>query len=301
MLVYTALSVTLLIALLDLYLLWRAGGSVNWSLWLLVISMGVFIYLYGAWVFLSVYVRYFFVVVFLVMFVAAIAIKNATPAVTIAPGRIILNLLFSAVFILLNILYFTGTTGTAKTVNVAYPFGHGKYLVLQGGKGLPTNPFHYYLRSAIYAMDIVKLNRWGNRANAVFSQKLSDYQIFGDTLYSPCDGKVVRAVDTHPDNIPPNVVKGVGNLNMVLLETDSCYVFLGHLKQGSLVVHSGQIVHIGEPLGCAGNSGFSIEPHLHIQAHENTHTGLPWYREKPVFIRFNGTGYFLFQVINIPE
>ena len=63
------------------------------------------------------------------------------------------------------------------------------------------------------------------------------------------------------------------------------------------MVKTGDSVKLGQPLALVGNSGFSLEPHLHIQAHKRSGTGLPWYREPQLFIEFDGRAYLLFEVI----
>ena len=45
------------------------------------------------------------------------------------------------------------------------------------------------------------------------------------------------------------------------------------------------------------NSGFSLEPHLHIQVHARTGDGRPWYRQPPLLIAFGGRSYLLFEQI----
>jgi len=69
------------------------------------------------------------------------------------------------------------------------------------------------------------------------------------------------------------------------------------MKKGSVVVHEGQWVVQGQALGCVGNSGFSSEPHLHIQAHAKGKPGTPWYMGEPLYISFNGRSYLLYEVI----
>ena len=44
------------------------------------------------------------------------------------------------------------------------------------------------------------------------------------------------------------------------------YVLLGHLQQGSIRVVSGTQVKVGETIAAAGNSGWTSQPHLDIQA-----------------------------------
>ena len=298
MFIYALLLLTFALALLSIFLVFIASGwnfRYSWSLFVLGLALGLFIYLYGTWIYLTVDAKWGFGICLLLTLLLGFFRKKK-----IAPAprwwRFSGNLFFSAVFLTLSILYFTGTTGKARAIDLAFPLKTGRYFVLQGGKGLPTNLFHYSLRGAIYAIDIVKLRPNGSRANAIFSRRLEDYEIFGDTLYSPCDGRIIRAVGDDPDNIPPAMARGPHNTNQVLIETPNSYVFLAHLKQGSVIVKEGDVVKQGDPLGCVGNSGFSSEPHLHIQAHVKV-PGRPWYQSPPRYIHFNGRGYLLYEVI----
>ncbi|MBW8684887.1 M23 family metallopeptidase [Chitinophaga rhizophila] len=298
MFIYALLLLTFALALSSIFLVFMASGRTlqrGWSLLLAGLSLGVFIYLYGTWIYLSVDVKWGFGIVLLLTLLGGFFRKKKqlkAPRV----WQVSANVFFSVLFTTLCILYFTGTTGKARAIDLAFPLKTGRYFVLQGGKGLPTNLFHYSLRGAVYAMDIVKLKSDGSRANKIFSPKLEDYEIFGDTLYSPCDGRIVKAIGEDPDNIPPNMARGPHNTNQVLIETENSYVFLAHLKQGSVVVKEGDMVKQGDPLGCVGNSGFSSEPHLHIQAHVKV-PGEPWFRSPPRYIHFNGRGYLLYEVI----
>jgi len=72
------------------------------------------------------------------------------------------------------------------------------------------------------------------------------------------------------------------------------------MRYHKVFVKEGDKVITGQPLGLAGNSGFSLEPHLHIQVHARTNTGLPWYKEKPLLIEFDKKSYLLFDVISVP-
>lgn len=298
MLVYIALGLTLAAAFVVLWRLYRVQAypiSVSWYRILFWLSVSWLLYLYGTWVFLSIYLKHVFgIAVLLCLVLGFFRSRN----INAAPRRSVgWHLFFSSFIITCCVLYFTGTTGVSEDVELTFPLRKGKYFVLQGGKGLPSNLFHYGYRGAIYAIDIVKLDDRGNRAKAIFSKKLEDYHIFNDTIFSPCDGLVARIRNDNPDN-PPSVRKrGPSNINQVLIEADDYYVFLGHIKYNGVLVHEGDYVKKGDPLAIVGNSGFSLEPHLHIQVHKNTHTGLPWYKEPPLFIKFDGKGYLLFEVI----
>lgn len=299
---YLLLSITIILALYSLRLAYTAarkplpdaGFQAALSL-----ALGLFIYLYGTWVYLSIYARYAFGIAYVLLVVYVLLRRRRDQPVNkrLALWRRISLSFFTVLMLVLNILYFTGTTGNPDTVNLAFPFKTGRYFVLQGGKGLPSNFFHFSIRGAIYAMDIVRLNEYGGRANSVFSRNLNDYAIFGDTVYSPCAGRVARTETDNPDNIPPNMERGPKNTNMVVIETDKYTVFLAHLKKGSVMVKEGDMLQRGQPLGRAGNSGFSAEPHLHIQVHAREE-GKPWYRSKPLYILFNGRGYLFNEVIN---
>jgi len=300
MIIYALLGLTLLLAFVSLRLIWKAGSRplrVSYSYLVAGISLGLFLYLYGTWVYLSIYANYLFGILALLFLFTGIFRKKNKAAVAPASWRFRANLLMSMLLLGLTVLYFTGTTGSSDVVSLSFPFKKGNYFVLQGGKGLPTNVFHFSLRGAVYAMDIVKLNQYGGRADKVFSKRLSDYEIFGDTLYAPCNGRIVRAYSNNPDNIPPNMKRGPKNTNQVLLETDSTYIFMGHLQMNSVLVRDGQEVVAGQPLACIGNSGFSTEPHLHIQVHRRQE-GIPWYLGRPMYIHFNGEGYLLNEVIH---
>ena len=53
--------------------------------------------------------------------------------------------------------------------------------------------------------------------------------------------------------------------NYVVLKCGGCYPLLAHLRCGSVCVKVGDEVRAGDKLGEVGNSGSSIQPHLHFQ------------------------------------
>lgn len=298
MIVYTLLTATLLTAFLCLCMVWKSMKKYigdSWHHLLLALALSWFIYLYGTWVYFSVYLKYVFAGLVPLVILAG-AIQNKRSYKKAGRGKLIANLLFSLLFLLLSILYYTGIKGKPDTVALQFPLKTGKYFVLQGGKGLPANFFHYSYRGAIYAIDIVKLDKRGNRAKHIFSSSLEDYYIFNDTIYSPCAGRIVHVRNDNPDNKPPSRERGPSNLNAIVIETDSFYVFIGHLRKGSALVAENEQVVAGQALAQVGNSGFSLEPHLHIQAHAKD-GDKPWYRGKPLYIAFDGNTYLLFETI----
>ncbi|MES2702557.1 MAG: M23 family metallopeptidase [Bacteroidota bacterium] len=299
MIVYCLLITTLLLAALSLLLLWpRRRGLQSWRIVALALSVGAFIYLYGTWLFLSVYARYALAAALLVLLAVRIIRK---PVITKHKRWRGANVLINATtlfFLALSVLYYTGTNGAPPGVaDIAFPFKNGNYIIFQGGNGLPTNLFHYNLRKAVYAIDIVKLNGSGNRATTIFSNSLNDYTTYNDTVYSPIDGKIVATETTNPDN-PPGVIKrGPKNTNYVLVKGGEFRVLLAHFRPGTLLVTEGQQVAKGQPVGLVGNSGFSLEPHLHIQVNALSPNEDAWYHTPQLQIKFNGRNYLLFETI----
>lgn len=294
MIVYLILGITLLIALLSLIVAYRGASRGGWLQLLCGAALAIFIYLYGAWVYCSVYLAYFFACLFIAT--AAAGLLGARKQHRYNGLQQVTNTIGVILPATLTVLYFTGTTGTPESVSLPLPFKNGTYYIFQGGKGLPTNLFHFSSRHAVYAVDLIKLNGNGQRSRHIFSKDLNDYFIFNDTVYSPCEGIIERAVDDNPDNIPPERKRGPHNLNGVVIANHRFYLFMGHFKYRSVFVHTGDRVVAGTPLGLAGNSGSSLEPHLHIQAHKKEDEK-PWYRQDPLFIRFYGKEYLLFQEI----
>lgn len=140
--------------------------------------------------------------------------------------------------------------------------------MLQGGNSFVTNPFHALSGNRL-ALDIVRLNAFGNRAKSIAPRALDAYEIFGDRLYSPCAGTVVAIRDNLPDNAPgkPDVKHPEGNY--IMLKCAEAEILMAHLRQGSLMVAAGEVVSPGQPLGQVGNSGNTLEPHLHISARKS--------------------------------
>lgn len=115
------------------------------------------------------------------------------------------------------------------------------------------------------------------------------FPAFGQPVYAPADGVVVRASAWQRDHWSRDswpalvflILEGVARQvlsfltlsggrfvvgNHVVLDLgDGTYALLAHLKNGSLEVHPGQRVKAGDLIGRCGNSGNTSEPHLHFQ------------------------------------
>jgi Peptidase family M23 len=182
-------------------------------------------------------------------------------------------------------------------VSLTFPLRNGTYYVANGGSiellnshlDLLRSKRFRELRGTSYALDIVKLNASGVRATGLQPTDPTQYAIFGDPLYAPCDGEVLQSVNTMPDMPPPQADSKNEKGNFVLLQCTpgQSIVFMAHLKQGSVKVTAGDRVMTGQQLGEVGNSGDSGEPHLHINAQRpgSSKTALDG---DPLPIRFEG-------------
>ena len=192
-------------------------------------------------------------------------------------------------------LALAGRRPPGDPVDLTFPLGSGTYLVVNGGSQTLTNAhlgtlegerFAPY-RGQSYGVDLVRINRFGLRAPGLLPADPAAYLIYGDPVFAPCRGRVVAAADGAADMPPPQVDRAHMAGNHVILECGSEWIVLGHLQQGSVAVHAGQITELGHVLGLVGNSGNTGEPHLHVHAQRPGSTIAPLSGE-PVPIRLGG-------------
>lgn len=116
---------------------------------------------------------------------------------------------------------------------------------------------------------------------------VNDTYTWSSPIFCPIDGIVVESHDAEKDRMKisfiydlfsllinkPKESEGFGNFggNHIMIKADNFYVLLCHLKKGSLNVKKGDVVKSGQQIAEAGNSGSSIQPHLHIQVMKNEH------------------------------
>lgn len=122
---------------------------------------------------------------------------------------------------------------------------------------------------------------------------------FGRDVLAPCEGRVVKAHDGEVDHDAHRGLASLGYAltqgrraaegwsglagNHVVIATEDphrgqVFVALCHLQRGSIRVRTGDSVRTGDVLASCGNSGNSMEPHVHLQAME----GLDIDRTAPV-------------------
>lgn len=146
----------------------------------------------------------------------------------------------------------------------------------------------------MYAIDFVVVDRARpsrrpyrpSPLSYVFSGlKLEDFYGWGEKIYSPVEGRVVKAIDGIEERDPARILRDLRHAlrvtraferneieyseitgNCVIIQYGgNAYCLLAHLKNGSVRVEEGQTVQRTEVLGELGHSGNSTMPHLHMQ------------------------------------
>lgn len=183
-------------------------------------------------------------------------------------------------------------------VDIANPFGPGRYMVGHGGSNPLVNGHMRTLDASVerfrawrgqsYAVDFFGLGAWGRRARGWRPADPAAYAIFGARLHAPCDGRVIAAEGGMPDFRVPeeDPVNRLGN--HLILRCDGAEIVLAHMRQGSVTVAAGDIVATGDLMGEVGNSGASTEPHLHIHAQRPASAGEPPISGDPLALRIDG-------------
>jgi Peptidase family M23 len=120
-----------------------------------------------------------------------------------------------------------------------------------------------------YAVDWEQLNATG-RIYTGPQEKLESYAIFGQPVLAVADALVVSAIDGLPEQtpgkFPTNIPIAEADGNSIILDLGkNRYALYAHMQPGSLKVHKGDKVHLGQIIGLVGDTGNSIVPHLHFQ------------------------------------
>lgn len=267
-------------------IIWTWGRSYTsvaaWAIQVSVlVSYTAFIFLMGSWAFASFYIRY------AVLALAAAAVIKSFVNARKLPGFVPFHLpgwigcgagiCITVVLVYLIVGAIRSYSYGERTVTLGFPFKNGVYAVFEGGNGRVSSLMNYHYGAAMhkgartnlsmrYAVDITKLTRYGNDAMGVLPMQNDKYAVFHQIVYSPCDGQILDVEDKWPNEIPWSGKAPYNVGNHILITTNDFGVLMGHLQQGSIMVKAGDAVKKGQPIAQAGNSGWTSQPHLHIQA-----------------------------------
>ncbi|MBE3555059.1 MAG: M23 family metallopeptidase, partial [Thermicanus sp.] len=168
----------------------------------------------------------------------------------------------------------------SKTI-FSFPF-EGVWFVLWGGTDEVVN-YHYKSEQERYAVDFVKMEEGVEFEGTGATNE--EYYCYGEPVYAPAEGSVVAVEEDVEENQPgiPNLDNPFGNY-VILKHGSGEYSLLSQLQKGSVTVEIGDKVSRGDLLGYVGNSGDSMEPHLHFQVMDSPHLE----EMKSINIRFQG-------------
>jgi len=155
-----------------------------------------------------------------------------------------------------------GYIAPPNCLSLMFPFRDGTYNAFNAAGSLFTNL--HRVPNQKYGIDFIGINRLGMQAANPFSNRSSEYAIFGATLLSPCDGIILRAHDGEEDLSAGEIPQVNTAGNFILIRHGQYKILLGHLKKGSVRVAVGEQVAAGQAIAQIGNSGMSTMPHLHM-------------------------------------
>lgn len=280
-------AVQLLLPAVFIYSLWKKvfHSKLEWLTELLsTIMIIVWIFQAGRWDWTGYYLRFIWLVLLIAAFYRSWKKTRELPfLITLNGAQKVstgIHVVLLLVFGMYNVFVISSYTTQDKAIELSFPLKSGTYYVGQGGNHVQMNYHNAYLPQK-YALDIVKLNKMGMRANGLYPKDLEKYAIYGDELHSPCHGEVVEVRDHLPDLTPPEAdpENPEGNYVGITCENEVAIIYIAHMKEGSVAVDKGSTVREGQKIGNVGNSGNTTEPHLHIHA-EKDGKGIP--------IRFDG-------------
>jgi urea transporter len=146
-------------------------------------------------------------------------------------------------------------------MKISLPFT-GKWSVYQGFDDEWTHQGKYK-----YAYDFVKKQEGKTYTHDGLYAK--DYFAFGESIVSPVSGYVVDMRQDLVDNIIGEVDRVNNWGNFIIIKSDlGFFVEISHLMQYSISVNVGDYIQVNSIIAKCGNSGYSPEPHIHIQVQE---------------------------------
>ena len=157
-------------------------------------------------------------------------------------------------------------SGAGDAITIEPPFA-GEWHVPSAGKSSLVSHHWTPLADQRYAVDFL-IERDGRTYDGD-RHDLASYYCWDQPLLAPVDGTVVSAEDGNPD-VPIGETDGehLGGNAVVIEFGADLYVQMAHLRSGSVQVEVGQEVRAGDVVGRCGNSGHSLEPHLHMQVQD---------------------------------
>lgn len=255
--------------------LWRV---VRWiPLTLMLITWGLLLVLFAmggmrkitAWYLLQIIPPVLGFILLIAVVIYAV-IKRRFSTLLIVTAAVALLSLSPAILMVRPIAFPASLESTTPSATVRLP-ADVPLRVVWGGDSIETN-YHASVPDQRWAYDLLV------EPYLTGSSNLEDYGCYGLPVVAPVSGLVTSTRDGEPDEAPGiasnNVIAPTGNHVVIQLETGT-YLVIAHLKQGSVVVKTGDTVEEGQMIGECGNSGNTSEPHIHIHHQRQDPTVFP--------------------------
>ena len=133
----------------------------------------------------------------------------------------------------------------------------GQWALLQGADGA-------FSHGGDWAWDWMQVDAEFSTSDPPESLLNTDYFAFGQTLLAPAAGTVTVATGGNPDNVPGSPGSGSNNNEIRIDLGAGLAARMFHQRQGTTLVSPSDVVAVDDPLAEVGNSGFSTQPHLHL-------------------------------------
>lgn len=147
------------------------------------------------------------------------------------------------------------------------PFSGG-WTVWQGFDGKWTHQGNWR-----YAYDFV-ITDGDSKTYCGDGTRLEDYFCYRKPVLAPVSGRVAKVISNLPDHAigQPDESDNWGNL-VILQDPRGHFIELSHFAADSIRVQEGDRGEHGAMLGLCGNSGYSPQPHIHVQVQATDHVG----------------------------
>jgi murein DD-endopeptidase MepM/ murein hydrolase activator NlpD len=130
---------------------------------------------------------------------------------------------------------------------------------------------HKRYRAEAYAYDFLQIGANGKSFQREGTRN-EDYYAYGKKVLAAKDGTVAFVRSDIVENVPGQTNTNTPGGNVVVIDHgNGRYGYYGHLKPNSINVRVGTRVTAGAPIAEVGNSGDSLEPHLHfhVMSHQD--------------------------------
>ncbi|WP_150467646.1 urea transporter [Francisella sp. SYW-9] len=145
-----------------------------------------------------------------------------------------------------------------QTPKINLPFS-GQWYIYQDFNDKWTHKGKYQ-----FAYDFVK--KENGKTYIGDQNSLDNYLCFGESILSPVEGYIVDCRHDLIDNPIGNIDRANNWGNYITIKNhQGLFIKICHIMQFSLNVKVGDHVYINDALAKCGNSGYSPEPHIHIQ------------------------------------